>query len=63
MYKALKSFTGLVSMVAGEIKDIPEKWIALDLLGAGYIEEVQATPEKEEPKPKTARKKKTPKGA
>ena len=49
-------------MVKGEIKDIPEKWIAEDLLGAGYIEEVPVVTQ-EEPKPKATRKKKTPKGA
>ena len=60
MYKALRTFTGLVSMVEGEIKDIPNKAVAQDLLSVGYIEEIPA-PKKEDPKPKT--RKKTPKGA
>lgn len=59
MYKALRTFTGLVSMVEGEIKDIPNEAVAQDLLNVGYVEEIPA-PMKEEPKPK---KKRTPKGA
>lgn len=39
-YKALKSFSGLVSMKKGDIKEIKDQEIANDLLRAGYIEEV-----------------------
>ena len=41
MYKALKSFSGLVTMAMGDVKDISDKAIAEDLLKAGYIEEVK----------------------
>ena len=64
MYRALTCFSGLVSAVAGQVLDIPQKWIAQDLLDAGYIEEIspeQETP-KATPKAKTTRAKKTPKG-
>ena len=60
MYKALRSFSGLVCMAEGEIKEIPDKAIAQDLLNCGYIEAVGETPAVEEPKP---RKKRAPKGA
>lgn len=71
MYRALISFSGKVSMAEGEIRDISDKAIVSDLLGAGYIEEIApAKPEKkaepkpveEQPEPKkktTTRKKKT----
>lgn len=42
-YKALKSFSGLVSMFEGEIKEIENKDIVNDLLNAHYIEEVKET--------------------
>ena len=64
MYRALISFSGLVSAVAGQELDIPQRWIAQDLLDAGYIEEispVQETP-KATPKATKTRAKKTPKG-
>ena len=47
MYKALKSFAGLVSMRKGEVKAISNPIVVKDLLKAGYIEEVQ--PAKGEP--------------
>lgn len=52
MYKALVSFSGIISMAKGEVRDIPDRSVAEDLLKAGYIEETEA--------PKKARK--TPKG-
>ena len=57
MYRALISFSGLVSAVAGQEIEIPDKWIAQDLLSAGYIEEIS-------PAEKATKKgtKKTPKG-
>ncbi len=56
MYKALKTFSGLVTMVEGEVKDILDKEAVKDLLKAGYIEEIN-------PAPKATKKgKKTPKG-
>ena len=41
MYKALKSFGGIVSMKKGDIKPINDVNIANDLLKAGYIEKVK----------------------
>jgi hypothetical protein len=52
-YKAIKNFSGVVSMYVGEVKEIADVDIAKDLLSAGYIEEVKpavkvkATPTKE----------------
>lgn len=43
MYKALISFSGLVSMTVGEVREISDKSIVKDLLEAGYIEEVTPT--------------------
>lgn len=40
-YKALTSFSGVVSMYVGEVKDIADINIANDLLKAGYIEEIK----------------------
>lgn len=51
-YKALKSFSGLVSMAKGDVKEIKGKDIVSDLLNAHYIEEVKTT--------KRTTKKKTP---
>ena len=38
--KALKSFTGAISMYAGEVRDIRTQIILDDLTAAGYIEPV-----------------------
>lgn len=40
--KALKSFSGIISMSVGEIGDISLQEVIKDLLQAGYIEEVKA---------------------
>ena len=40
MYKALVSFSGKISMAAGEVREIADKDIADDLTKAGYIEEI-----------------------
>lgn len=65
LVKALKSFSGLVTMSAGDLREITDNNIVMDLLNAKYIEEVKTEP-KTEAKPKTetkkAVKKKTPKG-
>lgn len=50
LYKALVSFSGKISMVTDEVREIPDPAVADDLVRAGYIE-----PVKEEKK-----KKKTP---
>lgn len=54
LYRALISFTGQVTMAAGEEREIPVPAFAEDLIKAGYIEPVQ-----EEEKEKKAAKKKT----
>ena len=41
MYKALTSFSGLISMTEGEIREIKDQAVADDLLKAGYIEEIK----------------------
>ena len=41
-YKATKSFTGKISMAVGEVRDIPDKTLAKELLRAGYIIEMKA---------------------
>ena len=48
MYKALGSFSGLISMAKGETREIKDKEIIKDLLKAGYIEEVKSTKKKKE---------------
>lgn len=56
MYKALISFTGLVSMTKGDVREISDISLANDLLKAGYIEEVKET----SPKKETVKKTKSP---
>ena len=51
MYKALKSFSGKISMSKGQVKEIHDEAIVRDLLKVGYIEEVKATAESIKPKP------------
>ena len=41
MYKALKSFTGKITMKRGEVKAIEDKTAVADLIRAGFIEEVK----------------------
>ena len=40
-YRALVSFSGLVSMRKGEVREIKDKAIVKDLLHAGYIEPLE----------------------
>lgn len=42
LYKAKVSFSGLISMAEGEVKEILDSSIVKDLLKAGYIEAVKA---------------------
>ncbi len=51
MYKALVSFSGLITMYKGEEREIEDKNIVKDLLQAKYIEEIQEKEVKSE-KPK-----------
>lgn len=46
MYKALKSFSGKISMNKGQVREIADKEFAKNLLKAGYIEEVVTAKEK-----------------
>ena len=41
MHKALKSFSGVISMHEGELREIDDDELVADLLRAGYIEEVK----------------------
>lgn len=41
MYRAKVSFSGIISMAEGEVKNITDEAVANDLLKAGYIEEVK----------------------
>jgi hypothetical protein len=41
MHKALKSFSGIISMHEGETREINDADVVDDLLKAGYIEEVK----------------------
>lgn len=43
MHKALKSFSGAISMCEGETREIKDADLVADLLRAGYIEEVKPT--------------------
>lgn len=36
-YKATRSFSGIVSMKKGDVKDINDSEVAKDLLRAGYV--------------------------
>ena len=40
-YKAKVGFSGIVSMSKGEVKEIGDKYVADDLLRAGYIEPIE----------------------
>ena len=42
MYKALVSFSGLITMRKNEVKEIKDKALVKDLLKAGYNEEVKS---------------------
>ena len=41
MHKALKSFSGVISMHEGETREIDNADVVADLTKAGYIEEVK----------------------
>lgn len=43
MYRALVSFSGVISMYKGEVREITNKEVIKDLLQAKYIEEVKET--------------------
>jgi hypothetical protein len=41
-YKALTSFSGIISMAEGEVRELSDKALIDDLTEAGYITEVKA---------------------
>lgn len=45
-YKALVSFSGIVSATIGEVIDIADKEVAQDLLNAKYVEEIKRKQQK-----------------
>lgn len=56
MYKALISFSGQISMTEGEVREISDQSLVMDLLKAGYIEEVKSEKKPVMIKSKTAKK-------
>ena len=58
MYKATKSFSGIISMKKGDVREIRDAEVAKDLVRAGYVIELA-----DESKPKTATSKKASKKA
>ena len=40
-YEALVSFTGLLNMAKGDVREIPDEATAKDLLQAGYVKAVK----------------------
>lgn len=45
-YKALVGFSGVISMSKGEVEEIKDKNLVIDLIKAGYIEPIEK-PKKE----------------
>ena len=56
-YKALISFSGVISMAEGEVREISDKALIDDLTKAGYIVPLTSE-EKAKAKPKTTTKRK-----
>lgn len=50
--KALVPFSGVLTMAPGEVREYSDKEVLADLLRAGYIEEVAASPKKSSKKSK-----------
>lgn len=40
MYKATKSFSGIISMKKGDVREIKDDEVAKDLIRAGYVMEL-----------------------
>ena len=59
LYKATVSFSGVISMSRGEVREISDQTLVKDLLQAGYILELKADeqPKEAEEKPKKTTKK------
>lgn len=54
MYKATKSFSGIISMKKGDVREIKDDEVAKDLIRAGYVIELA-----DESKPKATSSKKS----
>ena len=63
MYKALVSFSGRISMVKGEVRDINDPVVVADLLKAKYIVDLEAKKKAAEAAAKTQPKKSTKKSS
>ena len=57
MYRALISFSGIISMAKDEIREIKDEYLIKDLIKSGYIEAIHNEKPKEE-KPKKEKSKK-----
>lgn len=57
MYKALVSFSGLVTATKGQEIEIKDEYIIKDLKQAGYIEEIKKETSKEVTEKKSTKKK------
>lgn len=53
LVKALVSFSGIISMGSGEVREIKDKAMAKDLLSCGYVEQVDKEPPVEKAKKAT----------
>ena len=49
-YKAIVSFSGIISMAMGEVREISDQSLSNDLLRAGYIIPLEAKPKPNEEK-------------
>ena len=54
-YRALKTFTGLITMVKGEVREIKDEAVAKDLVKNGYVVSLsEKKAEKKEPETEKA---------
>lgn len=49
IYRALRSFSGVISMAAGEERELKDQYVIDDLLKAGYISPVRDASEDQGP--------------
>ena len=59
LYKATVSFSGIISMTGGEVREISDPSLIADLTKAGYIIPFEATTKKKDETKTTKRKGKT----
>lgn len=57
LYRATVSFSGIISMTEGEVRQIADPSLINDLMRAGYIEPIEPEKPKEEKKPAVKRRK------